>query len=65
MSDTARAEDRQRRAAALRRVGALVGPELERHRHHIGTAFAFAQSRDRGVDAAAERDEDTFAALRR
>ena len=61
VSDSACPDNRQRRAAALRGVGALVGPELERHRDHLGSALAFTQGSDRGVDTAAERDENSLA----
>ena len=55
------AEHRQRRAAAPGCVGALVGPQLERHRDHLRPALALAQRRDCGVDAAAEGHQHPLA----
>ena len=46
-------------------VGALVGPELQGHRDHLRPALALAQRGDRGVDAAAERDQHPLAGGRR
>ncbi len=65
MGELAGANDRQRRAAALRRVGAAIGPQLQGHGDHLRPALALAQRRHRGVDAPADRDQDALAARRR
>ena len=57
------AEHGGRRAAALRLVGAPVGPQLQRHRDHLRPAIALAQGRDRRVDSAAERDQHPLAGV--
>ena len=63
--EPARAQDGGRRAAAALRVGAPVGPELERHGNDLRPALALAQGGHGGVDAAAERDQDALARGRR
>jgi len=52
-----RAQHRLWRAATALAVGRLVGPELQRHRDHLGAPLALDQGRDRRVDTAAERDQ--------
>ncbi len=61
MRDAARTEDGKGRAAALRGVRALVGPELDGDGHDLRPALALAQRSDGRVDAAAERHEDALA----
>ena len=54
------AQHRLGRAAAALAVGALVGPELERHRDYLSPRLALPQRRDRGVNPAAERHQDAL-----
>ena len=53
----ARAQDRARRAAAALGVGGRVGPELERHRHHVVTGVDRQLRRGGAVHAAAHRHQ--------
>ena len=59
------ADDRLRRAAASRPIRVPVGPQLQRHRDHLGAAAALEQRRDGGVDAAADRHQHAVCARRR
>ena len=61
MGERSGADHRLRRAAASRPVVAPVGPQLERHRDHLGAPLALQQRGDRGVHPAAERHEDALA----
>ena len=58
MGEPARSEHGLRRAAAPLPVGALVGPQLQRHRDHLRAALALEPCSNGAVDAAAQRDED-------
>ncbi len=57
MREPPRAKHRLGRAAGLRSVGARIGPELQRHRRHLGAALALEQRRDGAVHAAGHRDQ--------
>jgi hypothetical protein len=61
VGERAGADHGLRRAAALRAVGASIGPQLQRHRDDLGPTVGLAKRRDRRVDAAAEGDEDALA----
>ena len=64
VGDPPGAEHRLGRAAAALAVGALVGPELERHRDDLAPGLALAQRRDGGVHPAAERHQHALAVAR-
>ena len=65
VGDGSGAEDRLGRAAGLRPVGLLVGPELDRDPDDVGATLPFEQRRDRAVDSARHRDGDAALAWRR
>ena len=61
LPEAASAEHGLGRAAAPLPVGALVGPQLQRHRDHLRAALALEQRRHGRVHAPAEGDEDALA----
>ncbi len=61
MTHRARPSHRLRGAARLGAVRALVRPELERHSHDVGPAFALHDRGDGGIHAARYGDEHSLA----